>query len=214
MPIYSSFITPMRGELSPRALVRWYYGLSKYMILSLGSSTISTTGLTNVKADPWVLLCLWNQVCRNKAARKQVILLYYQQIWVTRDEMGSLDLSSCWCMGGDRGKTAPTFCVSQTAAWHTQQKHLHHGWYKYSAMAPLHAPRSIANTRSVPLGGRMICWDSVGQGKQSCRSLPRRWPLCSLRGEHAVHRSVQLGWLCLPVAPIHSQNFYCRFMLS
>lgn len=187
MPIYSSFMMPMRGESSSRALVRWCYGLSKYTILSRGSSTISTTGLTNVKADWWVLLCLWNWVCGNEAARKQVTQLYCQQIWITWDETDSLDLSSCWCLDVERGKTAPTFCVSQTAGWHTQQKHLNHVWYECSAVAPPCAPRSVTNTRSVPLG--LICWDSVSQGKQSCRCLPRRWPLYSPWEEHAVHRS-------------------------
>lgn len=51
MKIYSSFVLPIRGALTPRVLVRYCSGLSKYMIPSLGSSTISTTGLTNVKAE-------------------------------------------------------------------------------------------------------------------------------------------------------------------
>lgn len=52
------------------------------MIPSLGSSTISTTGLTNVKAD-WVVLCLWNWVCRKwsiqKASNTAFITSKYEQ---------------------------------------------------------------------------------------------------------------------------------------
>lgn len=56
MPIYSSFMMPVRVESNPRALVRWYYDFSKYVIASLGSSEISMTGLADVKADCWMLL--------------------------------------------------------------------------------------------------------------------------------------------------------------
>lgn len=49
----------------------------------------------------------------NEAARKKVTQLYYQQIGTAQYEMGSHDLSSCWCRGGG-GREAPAFCASQT----------------------------------------------------------------------------------------------------
>lgn len=185
MLIYSSFRLPTRGESSPTALVSWYYGLSKCTIPFLSSSTISTAGLANVIALTDECCCVHGTECvGNEAARKQVTQLYYQQIGTTRDEMSSPDLSSCWCRGEERGKKQhPNFA-------HPKQQcdKITSAMCGISSQ-PWPLLRHRAASQTVPLGSCMICWDSVSQGKQSCRSLPGKWSWCALWGEHAVDHS-------------------------
>lgn len=142
--------------------------------------------------------CLQNGLCRNEAARQQVTQLYYQQIQTTWDDMGDLDLSSCWCMEG--GKTADKFYASQTAAWHnTAQAPSSCGVSAQQWLLFIHGAAS-------QIKGLCLCQDKVSQGKQSCMSLPGEW--LPYGGKCA------LGLLCFPRACIHSQKFYGRFMLS
>lgn len=94
--------------------------------------------------------------------------------------MGSLDLSSCWCMSG-----ASTFCASQTAVWQKEQKHLSHTWYKCSAMAAL-MHRAASQIQGLCLWVAAWSAGAVWAKESRAAGLCQGNDLCILGGEHAV----------------------------
>lgn len=190
MPIYSSFMMPMRGEWSKRAFVSCALKGHYILIASLGSSAISTAGLTDGKAVWGALLCSWNCVCREWSSQK-----------ANGPALAALLPAN----------TSYLSCIP-ARAWHTRQS--------ASVTCGVNAqqwlllvPQQRHRHRVCPLGSHGICAGTAGAKGVELQVPARERPLCSLWGA-AADTLGAVGLAVFSSSPIHSQRLHCRFMLS